>query len=244
MPANPRKIDSAGLDEFINGLNTINTGIQELRRKEPKYFISIEGREEALAELQTEIRNTVNHLAVAADALEGSLQEKRELFYPGISGSIRSLRNALKQFQSLKMDDLSQTGSPLQQPGRPEKLQEDKDKLDEIQTKLNKKNPRDIKESSELDGYITDLLAVSVNSEMFRNHVPKYFRSIDALQQNIRDAVDNLATAADVLDKGNLYDKKDVFYPKIRDTIPLLNRAYSQFQLPEMEDRSQTMEGA
>ncbi|HEU5374085.1 MAG TPA: hypothetical protein VFV38_01475 [Ktedonobacteraceae bacterium] len=243
MAANPRQIDETGLDELIDNLTAINTEIRVLRRKEPEYFTAIEGRETIAEALQKEIRNAVNHLSSAAEALERGrdLKVKREKVYPEISGSIQSLRNALKQFKNLKIKDLSQTSYPLQQSDGPEKLQKDKDRLDDILNELDK-NPRRIKESKKLDTYITDLLVMSMNAETFRNRVPMYFVSIDALQQNIRDAVNHLAMAADVLEEKDLYEKIEVFFQKIGDSVPFLENAFSQFQLPEMEGRSQKKE--
>lgn len=242
MTENPREIVEAALAPFINELTAINLRIEDLRNEDLKYFKSIK----AIDELQIDIQEAVNYLSLAAHVFAaGTIENKREFFYPRISASLLSLRSAFAQFQSLQLDTLTPTKPSSQVLEDPEKLSEDKKTLDDILRELIGKNPLQFDESK-IEEFITILLKIYERAETFRNKEPKYFISIDGLQANVRTVVDNLAMAADVIGEKNFKEIDEVFLPKITESIPLLRRAYSQFQLqlPEMEDRSQKKEGA
>jgi hypothetical protein len=81
-----------------------------------------------------------------------------------------------------------------------------------------------------IDKFEKDLRLIINEVEKLRKKTDK-FVSIDEIQTNILEVIDNLYVASDVLTKGDsLKDRKEFFYPSLRACIQPLRNAIKGFK--------------
>ena len=99
-------------------------------------------------------------------------------------------------------------------------------------------NPRHIVQTA-LAQFIKELTAINLGIEDLREKELK-IDTLDKLQANIQNVVNNLSLAARVSVAGTPKDKREFFYPKISASLPFLRSAIVQFQSLMLDTLSQT----